>query len=309
MNARTVPKVGCVLLLAALVATAMAAPGLPITKPPVQPVPSWTGPPIDPHAVEGQWFEGAQSGVQESRPYEFYDNVYGHGGSQWKSYLAIEGYVTGLNMDGQGNITGFSVFSRIWNDMPGVGDWADGGNSHGESLHTTQQYQGTMYGVKLAASFADDGVLGNFPGPSGPYTGSELSQNIYAIGYDQLAWYCWTPDHGTPAGDYMVPTWDFADILPGGVATRTLGFGLYNPVGPGSTLYQFLVNAEQQQPDIFLNRTTSLKISDYFDALTIDDGTPYPVPPSHSSDVSVFFAPEPASFALVLLAGLLLRRR
>jgi hypothetical protein len=287
----------------------MAAPGLPITKGPVQPDPSWTGPLVDPHARQGQWFRRAATGVEEPRPYELYDNVYGYGGSQWKGALAIEGYVTGLNFDGQGNITGFNIFSRIWNDMPGEGTWADGANAHGESLHTTQQYYGTMRGVKLTTSFADDGILGNFPGPAGPYTGSETSQNIYGINYDQLAWYCWTPGHGTPAGSYMVPTWDFPDIPPGGVVTRNLPFGLYNPVGPGSALYQFLLNAEQQQPDIFLNRTTSLKISDYFDALAIDTGVPYPVPPSRSSDVSVFFFPEPASFLLTAVAGLLLRRR
>jgi hypothetical protein len=59
-----------------------------------------------------------------------------------------------------------------------------------------------------------------------------------------------------------------------------------------------------------MNRTTSLKISDWLDMLALDPGTPYPVPANVSSDVSVFFnIPEPTSLALLSLSGLALLRR
>lgn len=302
-----VPKVVCVLLVAALTVPAWAAPGLLVTKPPVQPVPSYTGPPQDPHAIQGQWFKDLSTGEEHARPYEFYDNLEGHGGG-FKQSLAIEGYVQNLVYDATGNITSFGVRATITNDMPGSGQWeeAQPGNLHGECRTTAEQYQGPMWQVKLTTEFADDGTQGNLP-TGGPYL---PEQNIYAIDYDQMAWYCWTPDPSAPqpAGNYWVPTYDFGNILPGGSATRNLGFGLYAPEAPGTALYQFLMDSEAQNWDVFMNRTTSLKISQYVDNFFADPGTPYPAPP-HSSDVSVFFVPEPASLVVMALGGLMLWRR
>jgi hypothetical protein len=315
MVGKGVLKIMCALLVGVWLAPVLASPGLPVTKGPVQPVPSWTGPPIDPNAIAGQWFEDVATHMQTVRPYEFYDNVYGHGGSAWKSSLAIEGYVNNLVFDGLGNIVSFKINTTIWNDMPGYGQWEEGmpGNSHGEWRDPTTQYQGMMWQTKLTTSFADDGILGNFPGPGGPYFGDELSQNIHALDYDQLAWYCWTPDNPelnkVPWGNYMVPTYDFGNISPGGFSTRNLPFGLYNPVAPGTPLFQFLMDAYGQQFDVMLNRTTSLKISEYFDSLSFDPGAPYPLPPNRSSDVSVFFVPEPMTMLLMALGGLALVRR
>jgi len=142
--------------------------------------------------------------------------------------------------------------------------------------------------------------------------------NIYALpispdnpeGYEQLGWYCWTPDaSGDPQpwdGQYMVPTWDFWDIWSGGTQCRQITFYLYQPVNPASWLYSLLFEWYEYQYDILLNRTTSLKISTYFDQLAVDPEPcrPYPYPfeepfeeiAARSSDCSVFFEyeiPEP----------------
>lgn len=173
--------------------------------PAVQPNPSWTGPPVDPHAVQGQWFQrGRFEGVEESRPYEFYDNVDHYGepaepyGGGWKSYLAIEGYASNVVYDGSNNIVSFDILASITNDLPGMPEHAaSGSNSHGEYLNQKIPYADTMYATKLTASFAVDiqklqawgvGKLGQ-----GPYT--NLPPYINALdktqslenGWDQLA--------------------------------------------------------------------------------------------------------------------------
>ena len=98
----------------------------------------------------------------------------------------------------------------------------------------------------------------------------------------------------------QLTAYDFGDIAHWQTVTRILPFGLYTPAAPGTPLYQFLVNAGTN--DVLLNRTLSLKISDYADVLALDTGVPYPVPPGASSDVSVFFNPIPEPTTLVLLS-------
>lgn len=268
---------------------AAAGPGWPVTKPPV--VGGLTGPPIDPAAALGQWFTDLTGRVPTVRPYEFYDNAQGFGGGA-AGTDAIRGFVLGFTVNGAGDVTGFTVRASITNDLASVAGPALGGaNSHGETLAPQLTVPRDMGAVKLATEFADDGVRGNFdpgaPGNSGP------EANIYAIGYDQLAWFSFT---GT--GAFQVPTWDFGNIRLGETVTRDLLFGLYTPVPLAGLLPLF------DARDIFSNRTTSLKISNYFDTLEIDDGTPYPVPPGFSSDVGVFYAaPEPASVGLAGVAA------
>ena len=76
------------------------APSLTITKPPVMPVPSWTGPagslpPVlpgsgDPHTEMGQWFvDKATHSIYTNRTHEFYDNVKPDFGGGYASCTAI----------------------------------------------------------------------------------------------------------------------------------------------------------------------------------------------------------------------------
>ena len=307
-----------------LAATAVAAPSLDITKGPVSPVPSYTGPPMDPHAKAGQWFLN-MDGTEEVRTHEFYDNVEGFGGG-FASSAAIVGIPTNVQMAaGSPNIIGFDIVATITNDTPGEGMWRPGSNSHGERLSVDDQYEGILYDTKLTAEFAVERFsflnwftsAGPSLDPSDPY---EITDPlIVAENPDELAWYCWTPDvpnpdEYQPTGDFLVPTYDFGDIEPGKSVTRTLSFTVDGGgLSPNDPRYEVLM----MDQDIFLNRTTSLKISNWIEMLGIDDGTPYPADTGAypaallSSDVSVFHnVPEPSTLLLLALSlGLLVAAR
>lgn len=110
---------------------AYAAPSLSVTKPPASPVPSWTGPVVDPDAKEGQWFRDA-TGLEEVRPNEFYDNSTAAGGGA-AGTSAIKGVVTSIVYVGGGpgtNILSFEVTASIRNDVPTTSQWLSGSNSH-----------------------------------------------------------------------------------------------------------------------------------------------------------------------------------
>ena len=310
----TIAAVALSVLLYAL--AAQAAPGLCVRKPPVTSAAANpnTGPPVDPTASRGQWFYDLRTGNQDVRSCEFYDNVEDSGGG-WASCFAIEGYITQIFYDAQQKITGFLMDVCITNDMPALTPWLKGGNSHGEQLDTKvqigEQDEVRMLNVKWVAEFADNTIPGDFPATGPPYwpavwpndwAGSNES-NIFAkqfnnddLGYDQLAWYCWTPEQGDPQpsdGRYMVPTWDFGDIDPGQTVCRTVQFHLRSPVDDDHPLGSFIEAAVRNEWDILLNRTTSLKISEYFDHGNVADWCiPYPgqtEPPESSSNCSVFF--------------------
>lgn len=299
--------------VASLTLAAVAGPSLPITKPPVQPLPSWTGPGIDPHAQAGQWFV-RPDGLQEPRSHEFYDNVTQFGGG-FAGSNAIYGKVTNVVIaPGAQAITGFEITATITNDGFGYGEWQPGRNSHQEFLLTQEQYVGTLYQAKLTAEFALAGLQLVPAAWVGPYR--DRPEYIVALNHDQNAWYCYTPDNPVglgPSGNYFVPAWDFGDIPVGGSATRVLRFGVAGAITPNDPRYGVIMGSFQAptgQGDVFLNRTTDLKIGDWLDELARDAGVPYPTDwPLRGGDVSVFHnIPEPAS--LVLLAiGALLRRR
>lgn len=293
-------KLVMMLVVFCLAGAALAAPSLEITSPPVINN-GWTGPMIDPPASQGQWFMRITSGEEEARTHEFYDNSIELGcGGGGMDCTAIEGYAFNMQYDGLNNLIYFEVNATITNDTPGEGEWADGSNSHGESLSTPEQYEGTLYDTKLTVEFAIerfsfDNWFNNLMGPmNAPYF--DIEPHIVAVEPNQLGWYCWTPGNPEelmPWGDYLVPTYDFGDIPPWQSANRILKFTVDPPGLPMGDPRRMAIESGQ---DIFLNRTTSLKISTWIDMVAIDNWMCYPDEAWRSSDVSVFhniIGPEP----------------
>ncbi len=299
--------------VASLTLAAVAGPSLPVTKPPVQPLPSWTGPGLDSHAQNGQWFADA-TGLPQPRSHEFYDNAVQFGGG-FLGTDAIYGKVTNVVMvPGTAGITAFEITATITNDGPATGPWQPGRNSHGEFLVTQEQYVGTLYQAKLTAEFALASLQFVPAAWVGPYR--DRPEYIVAVNHDQTAWYCYTPDNPVglgPAGNYYVPAWDFGDIPVGTSVTRKLLFNVAGAITPNDPRFNAIMSSFQAplgQGDVFLNRTTDLKIGDWLDELTLDLGVPYPTDGLlRGGNVSVFHnIPEPASLVLLTL-GALLRRR
>jgi hypothetical protein len=248
-------------------------------------------------------------GGEEFRSHEFYDNVDDHGGG-WASSRAIQGHVIDITYGAAVlNIVAFKVQATVTNDTPGLSDWLEGDNSHGEMLTLRdKQYVGPLYGVKMAAEFAiaDTAMLPPMFTP--PYR--LTVPFIIAENEDQFAWYCYsTLPSGEPgSGRYYVPVWDFGDIDDGGSATlvmefRVDGAGL-DPTDPRYAVIEWSYEMGNES-DILLNRTTSLKISTWIDDPAVDDGTPYPggleEPPLRSSNASVFHNIAPIYYKLELI--------
>ncbi|MGD9128057.1 MAG: PEP-CTERM sorting domain-containing protein [Planctomycetia bacterium] len=300
---------------------AFAAPSLYIGKliqPAVVPDPSWTGPQHDPHATQGQWFLN-MDGTEEYRTHEFYDNVYNEdvldSGGGFAGSFAITGYSSNIRFDASnGNIIGFDVIATIKNDTPGEGEWVPGINSHGEQLtNDIDQYRGTLYDTKLAVEFAVDfpsfdawykNATNSGAVITDPYT--MVDPLIIAENIDELGWYCWTPDNPeqlNPTGAYLVPTYDFGDIPVGKSQTRVLSFSV---TGMGIYEEDPLYGVITSDADLFLNRTTSLKISNWIESVLVDNGNPYPYDEYGAplnSDVSVFHnVPEPSTLVLLTIA-------
>jgi len=293
----------------------MAAPSLEVRKPPVGPAPSFTGPPIDPHALQGQWFLDPATEQEEVRGRELHDNLRWMGGGS-SQYLAVQGSVSNIVYDNptDKNIVAFDITATITNDIPG--DWFDQGtNSHGETGSPWEQLrQGKLFGVKLTCDFAI--VAGLLPpsDPGGrlypdiPYRNEEQIY-IAAINHQQLAWYCWTPENPQelmPFGAYHVPAWDFGDIQQWQSASRVLRFSIIDAnsmpavLAPADPRYALIHDSESGNiEDILLNRSSSLKISTWIDDLADDADIPYPhqgdppKPPLRSSNCSVFHDERP----------------
>jgi len=286
--------------------SAVAAPSLEITKPPVTPVPSWTGPQTpqanDPHAEQGQWFIDLGTEEEHVRTHEFYDNHEQAGGGS-SSTLAIEGVVdaASITFNALHNITAFDIMVTVTNDVPGVSDWAPGDNSHDEQLATLEQYVGTLVQAKITAEFAI-GLGGSVPVGSAYPPYRDTDPHIVALNHNELAWYCWTPDNDPdkrPYGAYFVPTWDLGDIPQGQSITIVMQFTVDGAGLPDTDLrYGAIMDSATDGTDILANRTTSLKVSTWIDDLYLDDGSAYPHEvdppglPLRSSDCSVFHLAE-----------------
>jgi len=281
-----------VLTIAAMLALSSivgAAPSLDVRKPPVLPPVSFTGPVFDPNAEQGQWFRNKMTGLEEPRTHEFYDNAVGYGGGRSGS-VAITGIITNIVYSPINSyIVGFTVMAAIRNDTAASTPWNGGQNSHGETLNTNLQYEGVLKDVKLVCSFAGDPQLL----PPSPWIPPYMKQDpqIYSTDHEQLAWYCWTPNNPinkTPYGSYYVPTYDFGSIAPGQVVSRYMNFTVSGAgLPPSDQRYGVIQNSQLNNADIFMNRTTSLKVSDWMDSLYTDTGFPY-FDLGKGSDVSVF---------------------
>ena len=290
---RTVAIITVVCVVLLVTCAVYAAPGLLITKPPAM-GPENTGPAADPPAAQGQWFLNQQED-EENRTHEFYDNVAEYGGG-WDSYRAIEGQIAQIYYNIDAEMVAFDIWVTITNDMRAATPWGDGSNSHGEALQTIDQIEKDMLDVKMTFEFADDGILGNIPGTGPPYISApppfdqpvSIESNIYALNYDDLAWYCWTPEGAGSDGQYMVPAWDFGDIPLGESSSRLLQLALHSPVGAAHALYTLLTDLHYAN-DVLMNRTSSLKISDHSESLAADTGVSYPQGPWVGSNCSVFF--------------------
>ncbi len=289
------------LILACVLSTVgiiLAAPSLPVTKVPVTPNTSFTGPTNDAHAVMGQWFTNIVTSKLEYRTHEFYDNTSGSGGGS-SGHLAIYGYVTNIVYDETSpldphRISSFYVVTTICNDTPATNEWSSGTNSHNEALSTSAQYTNTLRRVILTADFAIYGQnMENFDGFGYPYRNSFGSTYIKTTGHDYEGWYCWNPNDPSHEihGNFSVPGWDFGDIAPEQTSTKWLHFVVCDPyggvgasfIGSDDPRYKAIVSSTNGS-DIFINRSLSLKISEWISDPALDEGDGA----ATNSNVSVF---------------------
>jgi hypothetical protein len=298
------------LTILGLVGVALAAPELPITKPPVvSGSDPYTGPTIDPTASQGQWFTNPANGYQFPLPDQFYDNPQippnsdDEGGGSLGTN-AITGVVTSLTTVG-GNITAFSVQATVTYDLPGQWPWPSGSNLHGETLTTTEQTYSTI-APTLTANFAissDANVPSSFTGPYVPQ-----SPQIVATNETLLGWYCWTPGHqpdGQSAGGYYVPAWNNF-VFNGTSWVDTLSFTVDGAgLVPSDPRAEALEESYTELADIFTSQSSALKISNWESSIYVDPGVSYGTDslPADMSDVSVF-VPEPTALTLLGMGAL-----
>lgn len=273
----------------------VAAPSLPVTKPPSTPAVSYTGPlSADSHAVMGQWFQSVTNeNLLYYRTHEFYDNMPAHGGGSM-GHLAIEGRVTNIvySADLFNPILSFEIRATIVNDgsPTNSGTWAAGANSLDEQRQGELAYSNTLYEAILTVNFA---TAGTFPSllsyAPPPY--------IAAVNHDFAAWYGWNFDKNKDGGfgGFCVPAWNLGTLLPGQSTNITLIFVVQNDYNEASQIdfmdrrYSTLVESSISGTDIFINRTTSLKINEWIRDPSPDDASAYPSSEgTNLNNVSVF---------------------
>ena len=251
----------------------LAAPSLPITKPPVSGTD--TGPDADPHSARGQWFSDTNTVVFDFRSHEFYDNTAEQAGGT-NQHRAITGYITDIKYDSEfpippPKITSFSIIATISNDTPSLQTgWAGATNSHVEALSTTNQWNGTLFSVVLTAEFAWNNIRSGPTEFNYPYIFA-ANVDVNAVNEDLWAWYCWNPSSfPTRPGGWFVPAWNFGDIPKGMGATRVLNFSFQIPLPSEAPLYSALKTWQMNGTDVFANRSTSLKIESWLNNMEAD---------------------------------------
>lgn len=281
--------------------TGVAAPSLPVVRPMVSPALSYTGPTNDTHAECGQWFRNLNTTEVENRTHEFYDNTLATGGGTMGP-LAISGVVVSVTIGsigpGQDVITAFDVLATVFNDAhsAGYGPWTNGVNSHDESLATQNYYTNILEQIILTADFA---IYNPFPIFDTEPTYTDRYPYICAVTPDYLGWFGWDPNRPdeTLFGNFDVPGWDFGSILPGQSTNRLLHFIITErdavaPAGiPASDpRYDAIMTSSNNQSDIFINRSSSLKINTWASTPSADDGSlDYPMEGTNFlGNVSVF---------------------
>jgi hypothetical protein len=194
-------------------------------------------------------------------------------------------------------ISAFDVLVTIYNDSStsGGGPWTNGINSHNETLNTQEQYTNTLNQIIISADFATCGNIAANADKDPAYT--DYAPYIVANNNDYSCWFGTTAVNANQMGDYFVPGWDFGDLLPGQSTNRLLSFVVLNGSGFTDIIpntdprYSVLTNASVDLSDILINRTSSLKISNWIGSLSPDNGSDYPINETTSSfleNVSVF---------------------
>lgn len=275
----------------------VGAPSLPVAKPFVSPTSSLTGPTNDAYAGMGQWFKSVTTNTTENRTHEFYDNTPASGGAM--GCLAISGVVVNVQTVSFPfpGITAFDVQASVFNDSASQGASActNGTNSHSETLTAQFYYTNILKQAILVAEFGTCGIVAGNAANDPAYT--DFSPYLVAVNHDYEAWFGTTAENRNQDGNFFVPGWDLGDLAPGQSTNRILSFVVLNFSGgadkipAGDPRYQVIMNSYNNQTDIFLNRTPSLKISNWIATLAEDDGSDYPLDSgtgAYLGNVSVF---------------------
>ena len=306
-------------------ATALAGPARPVRSTTFTPPAAvQDGPPLDPVALQGQWFTDINVLDETASTWEFHDE---------ENPLSIMGVVTdiqwGTNYFGGTNIVGFTVEATVVNNLSSDTFGATtASNAHGEvQLPPQPLYTNTMKRARIVAEFAvaeagpggppHIGFAPFVPGMAPPYyldPGSGNQYCIEAMNEHLAAWYCYTDmdpqNPQNPPGAYYVPAWELGDIPPGGSKNVTMDFKITAYGGGHAEMpitdirHSVIRYSNWYGGDVLYNRNESLKISHWIDLLLIDGGqTIYSVWPPwlleelqtnnveyvSASDASVFF--------------------
>lgn len=200
-------------------------------------------------------------------------------------HLAIAGRVTNIVYSGDimnpYTISSFEVVATIFNDTASVpsGSWAPGANSHEEALSTSERYSNTLSAIIMTVDFASVDIP---PGSIGSPPYRDSAPYITATNHDFTSWYCWNSELNKD-GAFYVPGWNCGTLLPGQSVTNVFKFIMRDFFGSDTQMptsdprYDLIVDSNDNGTDIFINRSSSLKISQWISDPWADTDTNYPV--------------------------------